>query len=223
MRLIAHRGFRSTYPENTLRAVDAAADVADGIEIDVRRCESGELVVIHDETVDRVTDGRGPVADHTRSELEELDVLGTGVGVPTLASILRTIPDHVGVTLDLKESGTASDALESIDSHHQQAIASSFSRSILDRCRELDPSVPRAYIVDEPGTEGIEIAIGLDCSYLHPSIEVCTDRLVADSHRAGMSVSAWSVESQSEAAALAELGVDGVIADRPDVRTESTV
>jgi glycerophosphoryl diester phosphodiesterase len=223
MRLIAHRGFRSAYPENTLRAIDAAADVADGIEIDVRRCGSGELVVIHDETVDRVTDGSGPVADHTRWELEELDVLDTGSGVPTLAAALRAIPDHVGVTLDLKEPGTAADALAAVESHHPQAIASSFSRSVLDRCRDVDPSVPRAYIADEPGSEGLDVAIDLDCTYLHPSMEICTDRLVADAHRAGMSVSAWSVESASEAESLAEIGVDGVIADRPDVLAESTL
>ena len=65
MRLIAHRGFAAVHPENTVRAVRAAARVADAVEVDVRRCATGELVVIHDATVDRVTDGTGPVADHS--------------------------------------------------------------------------------------------------------------------------------------------------------------
>jgi glycerophosphoryl diester phosphodiesterase len=221
MRLIAHRGFRSVHPENTLQAVEAASEVADGIEIDVRRCKSGELVVIHDETVDRVTDGRGAVADHARDELEALDVLETGHGVPTLSAILQAIPDHVGVTLDLKEQETAADALDAIATEHPHAIVSSFSRSILKSCRELDASVPLAYITDEPAPTGLEIAIDLDCAYLHPSIEACTDQLVADAHRSGMSVSAWPVTARSETEGLTALGVDGVIADRPDVRAES--
>jgi len=78
MRLIAHRGFLSVNPENTVAAVEAAAAVADGIEIDVRRCGSGEPVVIHDETVDRVTDGRGAVDEHTVADLAALDVLEPG-------------------------------------------------------------------------------------------------------------------------------------------------
>jgi glycerophosphoryl diester phosphodiesterase len=222
MRLIAHRGFRSTYPENTLHAIEAAAAVADEIEIDVRRCGSGELVVIHDETVDRVSDGHGPVAEHTRGDLEALDVLGTGEGVPTLEEALRAVPEYVGVNVELKERGTEADALELIGAHHPQAIVSSFSREVLADCRGIDPTVPRAYIVDEAAAEGIEIAIDLDCEYLHPSMEICSDRIVSDAHRAGMSVTAWTVDSSDAAETLARTGVDGVIADRPDVLTGST-
>ncbi|MFO7927517.1 MAG: glycerophosphodiester phosphodiesterase [Halobacteriota archaeon] len=223
MRLIAHRGFCSTYPENTLQAVEAAASIADEIEIDVRRCGSGELVVIHDETVDRVTDGNGPVAEHTRADLEALDVLGTGQGVPTLEDALGAVPEYVGVNVELKERGTEADALELIDAHHPQAIVSSFSRQVLADCREIDPTVPRAYLTEESGAAEIEIAIHLDCEYFHPAMDICTDRIVADAHRAGMSVTAWSVDSSDEAETLARTGVDGVIADRPDVLTESMV
>jgi glycerophosphoryl diester phosphodiesterase len=222
MRLIAHRGFRSAYPENTLKAVEAAAAVADEVEIDVRRCGSGELVVIHDETIDRVSDGHGPVAEHTLAELEALDVLGTGAGVPTLEEALRAIPSYVGVNVELKERGTGGDALELIDAHHPQAIVSSFSRDVLADCREIDPTVPRAYLTDDAAAEGIEIAIDLDCEYFHPSMERCTGRVVADAHRAGMSVTAWSIDSSDDAETLAQAGVDGVIADRPDVLTGST-
>lgn len=222
MRLIAHRGFASVHPENTLRAIEAAAATADAIEIDVRRCATGELVVFHDETVDRVSDGTGAVAEHTRSELAELDVLDTGDGVPTLVEALESIPEHVGANVELKEPGTEAAALDAIASHHPNAIVSSFSRPILEECRRLDPDVPRAYIVDDSGLDGVEVAIGLECAYLHPSVGCCDDRVVADAHRAGMSVNVWTVDSPREAERLAESGVDGVIADRPDIRPEAS-
>jgi glycerophosphoryl diester phosphodiesterase len=220
MRLIAHRGFAANRPENTRRAVEEASARADAIEVDVRRCESGELVVIHDETVDRVTDGEGPVAEHTLSELRALDVLGTGEGVPTLAEILRTVPESVGVNVELKERGTAADALGLMASLHPQTVVSSFSARALAACREADASIPRAYITAEAGTESVETALELDCGYLHPGLEACEERLVNDAHHAGMSVNVWTVDTRSEASSLAEIGVDGVIADRWGVLPE---
>ena len=217
MRLIAHRGFRSIYPENTLEAVEAAAAVADGIEIDVRRCASGELVVIHDPTVDRIADGDGAVADLTRSELEALDVLGSGAGVPTLVEALRTIPGHVGVNVELKEQGTEADALRHLSSTHPNSIVSAFDRDVLAECRAVDPTVPRAYLTAESGTECVSAAVDLDCEFLHPPADACTEHLVNATHRAGMSVTAWTVDSASETEPLADVGVDGVIADRPSV------
>lgn len=223
MRLIAHRGFASRYPENTVRGAEIAAEVADEVEIDVRRCGSGELVVIHDETVDRVTDGSGAVAEYARSDLEALDVLGTGEGVPTLSEVLRALPDRVDVNVELKEPRTATDALEAIESLHSNAIVSSFSPEILADCRVVDRTIQRAYITDKPGNTGIEIAADLGCAYLHPSKEVCTERLIEAAHREGMGVNAWTVDTPAEAAALADAGVDGVIADRPSVLSKSTL
>jgi glycerophosphoryl diester phosphodiesterase len=217
MRLIAHRGFRSIHPENTLEALEAATAVADGIEIDVRRCASGELVVIHDPTIDRIADGSEAVADLTRAELEALDVLGSGAGVPTLAEALRTVPDHVGVNVELKEQGTEADALRHLSSMHPNSIVSAFDRSVLAECRAADPTVPRAYLTAEPGTDCVGTAAELDCEFLHPPADACTEQLVNAAHRAGMSVTAWTVDSVSETEHLADVGVDGVIADRPSV------
>ena len=224
MRLIAHRGFAATAPENTLQAVTEAAEVADGVEVDVRRCGSGELVVIHDETVDRVTDASGPVSSFTRTDLDALDVLDTGEGVPTLAAVLEAVPAHIGITLDLKESGIAADAVALLSETRQQVTLSSRSREVLAACRDAAPELPRAYITDgsdESGTDAVEVAIDLDCAFLHPSLDVATERVVAEAHRAGMSVNAWTVDTPADAETLAERGVDGVIADRPVALPES--
>lgn len=222
MRLIAHRGFASVNPENTLRAIENAATVADEIEVDVRRCASGEPVVIHDRTVDRVTEESGPVGEYTRAELESMGVLGTEEGIPTLSAVLRLLPDHVGVNVELKESGLETDAIELLDSLHPNALISSFSREILEACKVVDQTVPTAYITDEPGSDGVETTIEMECEYLHLSSDSCTDRIVSDAHRAGIQVNAWTIDTAERAASLATLGVDGVIADRPDVVPDSS-
>lgn len=222
MRLIAHRGFAGMYPENTLRAVQEAAARADAIEVDLRRCGSGELVVIHDETVDRVTDGSGHVADLSLEELSDLDVLGTGQGVPTLKAVLEAIPSEIGLNVELKEENTAADALAMADRNTVPITVSSFFPMILAEAQEAAPGVPRALLVAEgPGEDAIRNASDLDCAYLHPHHEICDQRLVNHAHLAGMSVNAWTVDERSTAEHLASVGVDGVIADRwgvlPDV------
>lgn len=220
MRLIAHRGFAGVYPENTIRALDDATVRADAVEIDVRRCASGELVVIHDETVDRVTDGTGPVDEHTVEELGALDVLGTGEGVPTLEDALRTIPPEIGANVELKEAGTVPDVLYVARRSHPQIIISSFSPEILAEARDIDPQVPRALVFDEDAVEGLARARDLECTYVHPRCELCEDGFVSSAHHAGMSVNAWTVENRATAERLESLGVDGVIADHWDVAPE---
>lgn len=214
MRLIAHRGFASINPENTLRAIEEAAGRADAIEIDVRRCASGELVVVHDETVDRVSDGSGPVAEHTLAELRALDVLGTGEGIPSLAELLEAVPPSVGVNVELKESGTAADALRLMTDEHPQTVLSSYLTDVLAESREIDPSMPTALITEASGSESVDTAVDLDCDFVHVWKESCGERLVREVHAAGMSVNAWTVDTRSEAETLAEMGVDGIIADR---------
>lgn len=219
MRLIAHRGFAGAFPENTRRAIDEAVDYADEIEIDVRRCESGELVVIHDATVDRVTDGSGAVADHTIDELRALDVLGTGEGVPTLSEVLRAVPNHIGVNVELKEPGIAVDALTRMNSLHPQTLVSSFLPDVLADCRTAASSIPRALITEDEDV--VRTARELDCEYIHPSIDACTERLVGAAHRQGLSINVWTVRTRTEAEELAELGVDGIIADHWNLRPEN--
>jgi glycerophosphoryl diester phosphodiesterase len=220
MRLIAHRGFAAVHPENTVRAVRAAARVADAVEVDVRRCATGELVVIHDATVDRVTDGTGPVADHSLAELRALDVLGTGEGVPTLSSVLEAVTDGVGVNVELKEAGTAAAALAVVTDSGTDAWISSFAPDVLAAARTADPSVPLAFLTADGGPAAVRAAVQRDCTALHPAAGVCDARLVDRAHAAGLTVNAWTVDRRTTARSLADCGVDGVIADRPTVRPD---
>lgn len=217
MRLIAHRGFAGIHPENTLDAVTRAAQVADEVEVDVRRCETGELVVIHDATVDRVTDGEGAVARHSLSELRELDVLGCGECVPTLREVFEAVPPSVGVNVELKEVGLAEDVLGLAAEVDAQITVSSFHANELEGCRGIDPDVPRAYLFADDADHALEFARDLDCCYLHPAAEACTPELVEAAHGEGMCVNVWTVDSREDADRLADLGVDGLIADHAEV------
>ena len=220
MRCIAHRGFAETNPENTVTAVRSAAEHTDVIEIDVRRCGSGELVVLHDETVERVTDGTGRVAELSAAELAGLDVLDSGDGVPTLPSLLEATPAGVELVFDLKEDGVAADALDAADDAGVEVLVSSFSADVLEAASQVGAD-RLAFLAAEGDEQGmLNVARDLGCAAIHPHWQLCVDEFVDRAHDAGLDVNAWTVPSRHDAAALAEVGVDGVIVDRPAVCDE---
>lgn len=232
MDCIAHRGFAEAHPENTLVAVRAAggagtgpiapttgadsnadaAPTADAVEVDVRRCGSGELVVIHDETVDRVSDGTGRVADRPLAQLRELDVLGTGAGVPTLAEAFEAAA--VPVNVELKERGLAGDALERADEAGVDAWYSAFDPIAVEETNERGGEA--ALLVGQNAGDALDRARRLDCAALHPHHSLCDAAFVEQAQAAGLAVNAWTVRSRETAAELSEAGTDGLIADAPD-------
>jgi glycerophosphoryl diester phosphodiesterase len=217
VRLIAHRGFASKFPENTVFAAAAAAEAADLVEVDVRRCGTGEPVVVHDETVDRVTDGTGRVADRSLSELRDLDVLDSGEPVPTLRAVFDAVPGSVGVNVELKEPEVAADAVAVAADADNDVLVSSFDPAALTAAREADPAVPLAHIFEAGPREGLATARELGCVAVHPYHECCTEAFVGRAHAGDLSVHAWTVADAATADRLREAGADGVIADRPDV------
>jgi len=210
MECVAHRGFMRVNPENTLAAVEAAvAAGADGVELDVRRCGSGELVVVHDATVDRVTGARGRVESFTAAELEALSVLGSGEGIPTLAAVCRTVPPDVRLNLELKERGTAADAVEIARAHDCDLLLSSASAATLAE----ESGVDRAYIFSDAPELMLDEAADLGCTAVHPHWHLCTDSFLTAAREHGFEVNAWTVPNHAVAAAVE--AVDGLIADAP--------
>ncbi|MFW6018699.1 MAG: glycerophosphodiester phosphodiesterase [Halapricum sp.] len=215
MRCIAHRGFAGLYPENTLTAIRQAADRADMIEVDVRGCRSGEPVVIHDETVDRVTDSTGAVADISLATLQSMDVLGTGEGVPSLEAVLRTVPDDVGLNLELKAPGLVEPVLELIEGFDTEILVSSFDVETLTAARDAAPSVDRALIVDSSSEAAIERAASLDCVAIHPHRRLVDFALLERAHRSDLAVNVWPISDPERTENYEKMGVDGVIVEEP--------
>ncbi|MFB6308368.1 MAG: glycerophosphodiester phosphodiesterase [Haloarculaceae archaeon] len=215
MRCIAHRGFAGDFPENTVAAVRQAAGTADLIEVDVRRCGSGELVAIHDSTVDRVTGAAGRVVDFTAEELGELDVLGSGVGVPTLRAVFEAIPDSVGVVLDLKVPDVAADALAVAEAAGNDVLVSSFDGQILDEVAATDSRTPPlALVFDEAPDDALERARRHECVAVHPHWQLCSREFVRTAHDLSFSVHGWPVDSRDAVRELRRAEADGLIADR---------
>ena len=216
MRLIAHRGFAATAPENTITAIQSAADYADAVEFDVRRCGSGELVVIHDETIDRVTGGVGAVADSTLDELKTHTVLESGERVPTLEELLEALPPSVEVNLEMKERGIAADVLAAIDDVENRVVATSFLLPELRAIRELDPRQPTGLLVSRRLDAPVTTAVELDCDVIGANYWRClTTGLVPRAKAVDLEVHAWSLERRATAKLLERRGVDCVSADRP--------
>ena len=172
MDYVAHRGYAAEYPENTLAAFRGAAASADWIEFDVRRCGSGELVVVHDEDVDRVTGDEGAVGCTPWETLRDLDVLGSGAAIPRLDDALDVIPPEVGIQIELKELSVAADVSAALTDHDNPAILISFSPLALQEARAAAPDAPLGYVLhdgvygDDPEL-GIDTAVELGCDAVH--------------------------------------------------------
>lgn len=218
MRLIAHRGFDGQYSANTVEAVEGAIPHADMIELDIRRCASGELVVAHDALVDISIDGVDQVDELTAPELAALDA-HDGEGIQTLDTVLDSIPADVGVNLELKDPDITEQALTVAESTPHEVIISSFDREALRGVHPQEKTnVELAYVLGAPPTDDLAVARELDCAFVHPNAWLCLlTGVVADAHNAGLSVNAWTVDSRPGAWALAQRGVDGLIASSPHV------
>lgn len=226
--VIGHRGVRREgITENTLPAFEAAiAEGAEGIELDVRVCRTGELVVVHDPTLERITGGADAraVADLPLAEIAAI-TLPCGARIPTLAEVLcfaraRELPVNVELKRDAPSRPAIVRAvarlLDRWDPQHG-VLVSSFDPAMLAGLALLAPGVPRAVLVHR--TEWHEAhaatALGLGAHAVHLCRTLTRPDLVARLRARGLAVSVWTINDAREARDLAELGVDGIITDAP--------
>ena len=192
--------------------------MADAVEGDVRRCATGELVVCHDATVDRTTDGSGAVGDLAPSELRSLSVEGSGDPVPTLDSVLSAVPRGVELFVELKERGLVEDAVSAVRAAGVDGMVQSFDDAVVERLRAAAPGMTRALLVADAPEENLARAEALDCDVVGVHHDLVTPEFVASAHDAGLAVHAWTVTDAETGAALVEAGVDALVSDYPDVR-----
>ncbi|WP_408957569.1 glycerophosphodiester phosphodiesterase [Natrinema sp. 74] len=216
MDLIAHRGCSDEYPENTLLAIERAARRLPAVEFDVRRCRSGELVVVHDEHVARVTDGVGAVADLHWDDLRELTVLDSDERIPLFSEALAAVPDDVDVQVELKETGIAVDAVALGHDAEPDIRFTSFLPDALAEARDVASDAALGYLFDHHvGVDtGLATARELECEFLHPHADLCLETDVLErAEAAGMDVIAWGVDDAATCTRLRSAGVDGATAD----------
>ncbi|RDZ63557.1 glycerophosphodiester phosphodiesterase [Haloferax sp. Atlit-12N] len=214
MRAIGHRGCPALAPENTLAAFDAAAKRLDWVELDVRRCGSGELVVFHDETLDRVTGATGRVADTSLADLRKLTIGDSDESIPTLAAVFDALPDRVAVNVELKEIGLADDLAAVVGDAEHEVLVSSFDADALREVREASV-LPLAFLFAADWGSALSVATALNCTAVHPHYDLLSSARVEEAHDRGFEVNAWTVPDREVARRLREYGVDGVIVDDP--------
>lgn len=223
---VAHRGYAAEFPENTLTAFRGAAESADWIEFDVRRCGSGELVVCHDEELGRIAGNDGEVGCTPWATLRDLDVLGSGEGIPLLDDALDAIPPEVGVQVELKELGSAAGVLDAVEPHGNPMLLISFSPLTLQEARERDPTAPLGFVLhdgvygDDPEL-GVDTAARLGCEAVHMYYSTGADPDVVEyAHDRGLVVqTAVPAEGPTDRVleACRAAGVDRLSTDeRPD-------
>lgn len=214
----AHRGFASVAPENTVEAVEAVDGRADGVEVDVRRCGSGELVCVHDADLERIAGVPAQVADLDVAQLRDCRVGAADACVATLAGVLAAVPDDCRVVVECKERGLIEDVLAAVDDADVDAVISSFDPTVLATARATDASIPLAFTIREDPARALAVATALECEAIHPRLDLCLRTLlVPRAHRQGLEVVAWTIDSGRGAILAAIAGADGVFADRPVV------
>lgn len=224
MFLYAHRGASAEAPENTLAAFRRAVEVgADGIELDVHLSADGIPVVIHDETLERTTDGTGPVAAWSSGRLQALDAGSwfdehfAGEAVPTLEETLRLLSGRLRLNLEVKEPRAGLAILELLRAFpHADAVISSFDYGVLARLRRASPELPLA-MLQESGDwhRGVARAAALRAVAFHPHVGLVSRPLLAVCRRLQLPVLVWTVDDPARARSLARMGVAGVFTNDP--------
>jgi glycerophosphoryl diester phosphodiesterase len=215
-----HRGTRRGAPENTLAAMQLAIDQgADGVELDVRLCKSGEVIVLHDPDLARVAKVALRAQDATLAELQSHD-LGAGQRVPTLdaAIDLVVLGAERLLNIELKSDVPDSAALVSAvtarvaartPDERARVLFSSFSASICRLLAAALPSIPVAYLYEEPSAAALPVG----CGAVNPRFDLITPAQISCWHAQELVVNTWTVNDATQATTLAVAGVDGIITD----------
>jgi glycerophosphoryl diester phosphodiesterase len=225
-KIIAHRGASAHAPENTIAAFQLALEQgADGIELDVMLSKDGHLVVIHDDTVDRTTDGKGYVREMTLEELKSLDA-GEGQSIPTLDEVFETFGGRFIINVELKNYTSVFDGLPietaKMVKNHQlgnSVIVSSFNPFNLPRFHARMPEVDLG-LLTQPNTAKKWVWRLFKYDALHPHFSDVDQVLVAALHSRNRKVNVWTVDEPSEIQRLAALEVDSIITNDPKAARE---
>ena len=215
----SHRGAGSLEPENTLRAMQRAIALGvDQIETDVQLTRDGYLVLMHDPTVDRTTNGTGEIAELTLAEIRQFDA-GLGERVPTLEEALTVTQKKMVLQIELKGPGTAQPVVQAVEAANavDQVILTSFKHQWLIEARTLNPQLRTGALWGRLPADVVQQTQQLGLHALHIWHEWIDQQLVKDAHRQGLLVRAWNTDKEDDMRRLIELGVDAIGSDRPDL------
>ena len=221
---IGHRGAKGHIAENTIASIHKAIELgADGIEIDVFLCKSGEIVLFHDKTLEKLTNGEGNIEDKNLDELRKLKVLNSQHSIPTLEEVLKSIDKDVFLNIELKGRNTAQGSLDLIRKYIRKnkielnnILFSSFNWEELKDLRSLSDKVQLALITEEDPLLAIDYALKLKAVAINPNYKDLNEQNIFNINEKGLKIYTWTVNSKIEIDKLKTLNVNGIITDFPD-------
>ncbi|MGO9607230.1 MAG: glycerophosphodiester phosphodiesterase [Candidatus Binataceae bacterium] len=229
---IAHRGASGRFPENTLAAFRAAIDAgAMMCELDVQATRDNAVVVIHDKTVDRTTDGVGAVAKMTLAEIRNLDAgarfkdgIGRGERVPTLDEVFAATAGKCGLNIELKAIGVEREVAALIRKWNaaETAMVSSFDWRALETMRALDGAIRIGVLGEKDIPKMFEVAARLGAYAINPRFDLATRDFCETAHGHGLKVLVWTVDAPGTMRMLIDNGVDGIMTNYPERMRETT-
>ena len=220
---VAHRGASGDYPENTLLAFRKAVEIgADEIELDLHSTKDGHLVVMHDGTVDRTTDGTGAIGEMTLTEIKALDA-GKGERVPTWEEALDLVQGKVGLNVHLKEGGDAA-------GDYERKVAGPLRdfgmvESSVVTCRDesvgifagIDSRIEcRIFRANRTPEEYIRKSVEMGLRTMQPGRDITTREFVEKAHAAGRLVHVFYADTPEDMRAFIVIGVDGILTNYPE-------
>ncbi|MBM6617352.1 glycerophosphodiester phosphodiesterase [Bacillus suaedaesalsae] len=228
--IFGHRGAAGTHPENTMISfMEAERVLADGIELDVQLTRDGEIVVIHDETLERTTTGTGFVKDHTLKEIRSLDASykfpDYGVcKVPSLDEVFNwALSNYLIINVELKNSVFPYDGLEEkviqlVRTYHyeKRVIISSFNHKSLVKCLKLAPEIEVGVLFHEKKKNPWEYARKLGANSIHPNYRVVSNSTIIKSQENGIAVRPYTVNKSKEMERLFSINCAAIITDYPE-------
>ncbi|MEW5676873.1 glycerophosphodiester phosphodiesterase family protein [Flavobacterium enshiense] len=220
---IGHRGAKGYVAENTLESFQKALDLGvDAIELDVHISACGEVVVFHDFTVDRMTNGSGEVHKLTLAQLKNLTV-AEAFQIPTLAETFDLIDRKCWINVELKGHGTAEPACRLIEIYvtergwqYGDFVISSFQKEELERAKAINANIRLATLSQASVEQALEWADELSAYAIHPHFSLLTDDNIAEAKRKGYRINVWTVNHDEDIQRLEAYNIDGIISDFPD-------
>ncbi len=218
-----HRGAKGHVTENTLESIQKALDlVVDGIEIDVHVCKTGELVVFHDFTLDRITDGTGEIGKFSLSELKQLKVENL-YSIPTLTEVLDLIDNKIFINIELKGEHTANptcavikDYVDNKNWTMDHFIVSSFQEKELLDVFSCNPNIALGVLTKASVNQAVALAKRINAKAIHPNLALLSKDNVKQTQDQGYKVNVWTVNTKQAIARMKSYNVDAIISDFPD-------
>ena len=215
MFIIGHRGAKAVEPENTLRAIREGMKCADYVEIDARLSRDGVPVVMHDATVDRTTDGRGPVGSFTLADLKTLDA-GKGEKIPSLEEVCRELQGTCGLFCEIKEPGSEETVCQVLSREAPDDLwIVSFHPESITAARQALPGAKTGLIISRKEGDLPGLARRLGAGAILLKYDLLSPDLVAACHNQGLRVISWTLNIPAEFEKAAGFGIDGLASDDP--------